>query len=101
MVAPPVTITDPSAPRVTTAVATLAARPFSASSKLCVWNRAMASASLAKTMSAFASMKPSRASRWRSTTKASDRVMAVSRPASRAAAAAVAKASRAAGEVNR
>src|SRR5207247_2370316 len=80
-------------------IAAMAQRPAIAStaaSKSVVSKRAVSSASLANRMSTWVSMKPLRAPRWRSTTKASERVSAILRPAARATPAALANACRAA-----
>jgi serine/threonine protein kinase len=74
---------------------------WSARSKSSVSNSAFSSDSLANSRSTWPSMKPSRAARWRSTTKLSDRVRAIIRPAPCARAAALAKARRAASASNR
>ncbi len=88
-------MTEPFSLRVTAAIWLRAASAFTAASKSCVWKRAVTSASLAKTMSTWSSMNSIRAPRWRSTTKASDRVSAILRPLARARPAALAKARRA------
>ena len=100
-VSPPAAITEPWAPRVTAAIFTLPRRAVSAVSKSSVWNSPMISASFPNTRSIWVSRKASSASRWRSTTKLSERVRAIIRPAPRARAAAFSKPRRAAGASNR